>query len=226
VDSDQPVSTPTITEVVAERLRDELRRGTYPAGTRLIQVEVATRLGVSTTPVREAVAILQREGLLDNVARKGAVVPTVTAQDVREIYEMRIALESLAISTAVPKLTDQDLSDMAEVLERWVTAFRQGAFESARELNEIFHARIYTAAGRPRLLKAITNLQEAARAFMNLLSERREHPRDTEAEHRAIFAACTSGDDKEAEKLIRSHLEHSMEIAVRALESDSPTEAP
>jgi len=218
----QFVSTPTVTELVAEKLRDELRQGVHPAGARLVQQEVANRLGVSTTPVREAVAILQREGLLYTVARRGAVVPTVTSRDVEEVYEMRIALEALAIRKAVPNLSDVDLTSIEGFLERWATAFRGGDYKAARELNEAFHARIYQASARPRLSALVGHLRESTRAFVNLLSERREHVLDTEDEHRAIFAACKSRQPDEAAGAIRAHLEHSMEIALRALNHPSP----
>ena len=91
----------TASEAVSERLRAEIQRGDLPPGTRLRQGEVAARFGVSTTPVREAFALLQAQGLVRIDPHRGAIVFLPTAKDAQELYEIRIALETLAIGRAV-----------------------------------------------------------------------------------------------------------------------------
>src|SRR5215216_3533304 len=112
----------TISGAVAARLRQEIVAGELPAGTRLRQVEIARRLGVSTTPVREALAALQREGLVRLHPQRGAVVFVPTVEDLREHYEIRAALESLAAA----RTAEHFEKGWAEPLEAFLREMRNG----------------------------------------------------------------------------------------------------
>ena len=107
----------TTAETVSELIRSEIQRGVLQPGTRLRQNDVAARFGVSTTPVREAFALLQADGLVRIDPHRGAIVFHPTAEDLTESYEIRGALEVLAITKAMPNLTPELLGDMQSVID-------------------------------------------------------------------------------------------------------------
>ncbi|HEX5936217.1 MAG TPA: GntR family transcriptional regulator [Actinomycetota bacterium] len=193
----------TTAKVVAERLREEIQHGTLTAGTRLRQNDVAERFGVSTTPVREAFAQLQAEGLVRIDPHRGAVVFHPTVDDVLEFYEIREALESLAVTHAIPNLR----ADVARELEGLIDRMRRT--EDARKwlkLNDQFHLRLYEAAGRPRLSNLIDTLRDASAPYILMFVASRPLSQRAHEEHQEILDACVRRDAAGARRAIRDHL--------------------
>ena len=193
----------TTAKVVAERLRQEIQHGTLAAGTRLRQNDMAQRFGVSTTPVREAFAQLQAEGLLRIDPHRGAVVFHPSVDDVLEFYEIREALESLAVTHAIPRLR----ADVARDLEALIDRMRRT--EDARKwlkLNDQFHLRLYESAGRPRLSSLIDNLRDASAPYIYMFVASRPLSERAHEEHQEILDACMRRDAAAAKRAIRDHL--------------------
>jgi DNA-binding GntR family transcriptional regulator len=209
----------TITSAVADRLRDQIRVGLLSPGVRLRQNEVAKEFNVSTTPVREAFMLLEREGLLTRFDHRGVVVFNPTVTDLQEIYTIRIPLEALATEKAVPRLTPQDLETMERLLIRSEEAHVDHDIDASSALNEDFHATIYDAAGMPRLVMLIHNLRSASASYIRLSSFFKPARRDTEQEHRAILEACVAKAPRRAAKAITHHLEHTVEVVSAGLAS-------
>jgi DNA-binding GntR family transcriptional regulator len=149
----------TTAKVVAGMLRDEIQDGGLAPGTRLRQNEVAGRFGVSTTPVREAFAQLQAEGLVRIDPHRGAVVFHPTAEDLLEYYEIREVLESLAVRHAIERLTPAIAKNLNELIDRMrrTTDARRWL-----RLNDEFHLKLYECARRPHLSSLIDNLRDAS----------------------------------------------------------------
>ena len=193
----------TTAKVVAERLREEIQHGVLAPGTRLRQNDVAQRFGVSTTPVREAFAQLQAEGLVRIDPHRGAVVFHPTVEDVLEFYEIREALESLAVSHAIPQLR----KDVARELGALIDRMRRT--EDARKwlkLNDQFHLRLYESAGRPRLSSLIDSLRDASAPYIHMFVASRPVSERANEEHQEILDACVRGDSEAAQRAIRGHL--------------------
>src|SRR5262245_13510164 len=193
----------TTAKVVAGRLREEIQHGTLAAGTRLRQNDVAQRFGVSTTPVREALAQLQAEGLVRIDPHRGAVVFHPSVDDVLEFYEIREALESLAVTHAIPNLGSEIARELGSVIDRMRRT------EDARrwlELNDRFHLRLYEAAGRPRLSALIDNLRDASAPYIYMFVASRPVSQRANDEHQEILDACVRGDAAAARRAIRDHL--------------------
>src|SRR5512134_3230817 len=146
----------TTAKLVAGMLRDEIQEGGLAPGTRLRQNEVAERFGVSTTPVREAFAQLQAEGLVRIDPHRGAVVFHPTAKDLLEYYEIREVLESLAVTHAIPHLTPAVSKELGDLIERMR---RTSDPRRWLRLNDEFHLKLYECAGRPHLISLIDNLR-------------------------------------------------------------------
>ena len=202
-DQQESIGRDTTAKVVAERLRDEIQRGTLTAGTRLRQNDVAQRFGVSTTPVREAFAQLQAEGLLRIDPHRGAVVFHPSVEDLLEFYEIREALESLAVTRAIPRMASDTARDLNALIERMRRTEDAGEWLS---LNDRFHLHLYESSGRPRLVAMIDNLRDASAPYIHMFVASRPPSRRANDEHQEILDACARRDAAGARRAIRSHL--------------------
>jgi DNA-binding GntR family transcriptional regulator len=198
----------TITAAVADRLRGEIRSGKLKPGSHLRQAHVASEYGVSTTPVREAFAALEREGLLQSNAHRGVIVFEPSAQQLREIYEIRVPLEVLATELGVVNLSDDDLKRLSSLIKRWTAANRKRDWALSSELNDDFHTTIYGAAHRPRLYQLISELRAASQAYIGLFPKGTSRMKEVEREHKAIYEACLARKPKKAAKAMAEHLEY------------------
>jgi DNA-binding GntR family transcriptional regulator len=190
-----------------------IQSGDLVAGERLRQGELAERFGVSTTPVREALTALSREGLIRQDAHRGAVVFPPTPDDIRENFEIRLALEPLASSLAAPRLRDDDLDvleDLAARLRETVEDPRTAAEPDRYEqLDRAFHARIFAGAGRPRLAEMIDSLRDASAAYAHLHGAA-DDPSTLlaalQAQHEQLVAGMRRGDAEGAGRVAADHV--------------------
>lgn len=207
----------TVAGLVAESLRAEIVAGKRVPGSRLPQVEIARRLGVSTTPVREALAMLQREGLVRLHPQRGAVVFIPTVADLRDHYEIRAALEALAAARTAELFEP----DWAPPLQTLLDEMRTGP-PAARylELNQRFHTTLYEHSGRRKLVDMIASLRDASSAYLHIYRAAADFPVERlDAEHRAMLAACVARDAEAAAEATRLHLKHTVEHVAARLES-------
>lgn len=216
----EPASLLTHTRagVVAERLRDEIMSGRLTPGTPLRQKEVSERFGVSTTPVREAFAALQREGLLVGDPHRGVVVFRPSVHDLRENYEMRVELEALASRKAAELITDEDLAELDVLLQRMHET--ADPIEYFR-INGEFHAAIYAAAQRPRLAEMIHQLRQAGYAYGNLFAVRMSDRSGSESEHAAIVDALRARSPERASAAMATHLQRNADFVAQQLQDAS-----
>ena len=199
----QTLERDTTAKVVAGRLRDEIQGGTLSPGTRLRQNDVARRFGVSTTPVREAFAQLQAEGLVRIDPHRGAVVFHPSVEDLMEFYEIREVLEALAVAQAMPHLDDDAVRELNALIDKMRRT------EDARRwmrLNDEFHLRLYERANRPRLSGMIENLRDASTPYIHMFVAGRSPETRANEEHQEILDACVRGDRETAERAVREHL--------------------
>lgn len=207
----------TIAEQIADALRNEIVTGQLAAGSRLRQVEIAQRFGVSTTPVREAFGLLQSDGLVQIDTHRGVTVFLPTIQDLIEHYEIRMALEMMAAEKAASRFKDQDASSLVAILDEM-----RDTRDAARyvELNQQFHLSLYRLGGRSRLLTMIEELRNASLAYNHLYAAA-DVPKDAErldAEHREILAACQAGDPVRAANAVRQHIQQTIAHVTKLLE--------
>lgn len=198
----------TITDALVDQLRDQIRSGRIEPGSRLRQAEVAGQFNVSTTPVREAFAALEREGLLISSAHRGVIVFQPTVEDLQQTYEIRIPLEALATEKGVANMTDADIAEL-EVLLNKMDA--EPNAERYGQLNLQFHSRIYRSAQRPKLEKLIADLRESSSAYLRLNTTLSPSAKDTQIDHTRIFEACRARAPKRAAKAMITHLEHTVQ---------------
>jgi DNA-binding GntR family transcriptional regulator len=199
----------TIAGQVAERLKAEILAGERPAGSRLRQVEIAQAYGVSTTPVREALATLQRQGLVQHHAQRGAVVFLPSVDDLRHHYEIRAALEALAAAKAAEHFQAGWAPPLAAMLDEMREAPPAVRY---LQLNQAFHTTLYEHSGRPQLAAMIAALRDASSAYLHIYRAQDDFPvARLDAEHREILSACVARDPQRAAAAIREHLENTVE---------------
>jgi DNA-binding GntR family transcriptional regulator len=206
----------TVAGLVGERLRAQIVAGELPSGSKLRQVEIARRFGVSTTPVREALAALQREGLVRLHPQRGAVVFVPTVEDLREHYEIRAALEALAAACTAERFEERWAAPLWTLLEEMRTGPAAGRY---LELNQRFHTALYEHCGRPRLVEMIASLRDASSAYLHIYRAAADFPvARLDGEHRAILAACIARDAEAAAAATREHLQNTVEHVASRLE--------
>jgi DNA-binding GntR family transcriptional regulator len=192
-------------ERVAEHLRQAILGGTIGPGERVRQEEVAQRLGASRLPVREALRMLEAEGLIEHEANKGARVPRLDRHEVDVIYQMRERLEPLALSESIPRLTAQDLLELERIQQ-----LIEADTDLARflELDREFHLLTYSACRIDPLSSMVVRLwnstQHYRRAFVSLSGPGRRWV--VNAEHRLLLDAIERRDTVDAERYLNGHI--------------------
>ncbi|MFC5260323.1 GntR family transcriptional regulator [Streptomyces cinereospinus] len=205
-------------------LRRAIMHGDLRAGDPLSQVELARHLGVSRGPLREALRILQREGFVQQESQHRARVAAVSDEDLDELYAMRIGLESLAIGIAVPRMTEDHLGRLDQLLQEMDDKARTGDVEQWECPHEQFHRALVHPSG-PRLERELALLSDhATRYRMAFVSwNPLEWQADTSSQHRTIAEAVKSRDAKAASHALATHLART---ALVVLSSASPTYEP
>lgn len=198
---------------ILEALRVDIISGELTAGSLLRQQLLAERFGVSRMPIREALYRLEAEGFITFTPNKGAVVAPVSAEDLREIYEMRVAAETLALRLAVPELTNTQI-DRAEDLQ---TEMEKASLTEFGTLNAAFHRILLLPCARPRLLAHIENLENAADRYLRVTVATLDYAGKSHSEHRALLEACRRRDQDAAVNCLRQHIEEGGETLYRHL---------
>lgn len=211
------VNRNTLVDLATRALRDELRSGRMPPGSRIHLGETAARLGMSPIPVREALRTLATEGLVVSLPHRGYRVPEASLADLEDTYRLRLILDPLAVEIAVPKLTEEDLTRAEQALTALDETLRNGDWDGVRASNHEFHFAVYEAAGSPWLLRLISMLWESSERYQRLASPRRGTREQRIGEHRTILAACRERDGKRAAALTHEHLNRTYTMARQAL---------
>lgn len=208
----------TKAELALTLLKESIKRGEFRPGDPLPQRILARRFGMSLTPVREAVRALEAGGVLSGSSHKTLRVLDVSAEDVREIYMVRSALEEFATVEALPRLTALDLARLEEALQRMAAASQHSQSRRYRALDEEFHMFLYGRAGNRLLFTLIEALW--SRYPRDVLWTVPGRLRASQEEHRRFMRAVRAGSAARAGTLMRAHILSAMNAVVRFLEHD------
>jgi DNA-binding GntR family transcriptional regulator len=192
-------------ERIAAHLRDAILSGQIAPGERIRQEEVAARLGTSRLPVREALRMLESEGLTEHTANKGARVPALDRHELDVLYQMRERLEPLALTESIPHLTSGEIRDLEALAERIAADTDLTEF---LVLDRAFHLGSYAGCGTEHLVATVTRMwnstQPYRRVFMTLGGPDRRWIVDHE--HRLILDAIKRADSVDAERFLSGHI--------------------
>lgn len=195
-------------ELVFESLREAIISGHLHPGERLMEIQLAEELGVSRTPVREAIRKLELEGLVLMIPRKGAYVSQISMKDIADVFEIRSALEGLAARLAAERATDDEIEQMERVLVRISESADRDDVSSAVSFDADFHERLIGSSHNGRLSQIVSNLREQIQRFrLTSLS----HPGRVKLaleEHKKILEAISLRDPELAQNLAYEHIEN------------------
>jgi DNA-binding GntR family transcriptional regulator len=197
------VNRSTLADAAAEGIRQMILNGELAVGSPLRQEELAAQLGVSRTPLREAIAKLATEGLVVADSHRGAVVAKPSLDELRETYEIREALEVLAGRLAAELCTPEDIAALESVLALFTDVTDTAAWA---ELNTRFHMEMYAISGRKQLCKLISTMRNRTELFVRMLVSSPDRLEQAHQDHVRILAALEARDPDATEEEIRAHL--------------------
>jgi DNA-binding GntR family transcriptional regulator len=199
-----PPTTPAnATALVLDTVRAEILSGRLEAGATLRQEELAERFDVSRMPVREALKRLEGEGLVEVLPSRRVRVAALSRAEIEDVYDMRAALEPLAVRIAVPRLTRAGLRDAAHALEAADDELDAATF-GAR--NAAFHLALMVPCERPRLLAAVGSLLDVSDRYQRVALHDPDHNARVRDEHHRLLDAAAAGDGDRAARLIEDHV--------------------
>lgn len=198
-----------------ERLIAEIRTGQLTPGDRLTETDLATRLGISRTPVREAIRALEADGLVDHQPRAGARIRKLDYAEVTELYEMRVVLEGTAARFAARAAYDSELTELEEITEDMAAAHDDP--ERIYHANRHFHSVLLNAARNRFLIRSVEAVQKTLLILGRSTLEEADRARGAISEHRAILSALRAHDGDAAEAAMRTHIEAAHKARLRQL---------
>lgn len=200
-------------DVVFNTLRQAIITGEFAPGERLMEIALADRLGVSRTPVREAIRKLELEGLVVMIPRKGAEVARITEDRLRDVLEVRCALEELGATLACKRIDDEGKEMLKKAHRSFVEAVKIGDTLEITNQDEAFHACILEQSKNKRLLQMINNLKEQMYRYRMEYVKDVNYRQELVAEHEKLLDAILCGDEDVAKEMMRNHI-HNQEIMI------------
>lgn len=202
-------------ETTYERLCEEIRSGKLPPGSRLRETEIAERLAVSRTPVREAIRRLEADGLVDHLPRSGAVVRKLEYPELMELYEMRTVLEGTAARLAARAASPVELEELVAINDEMRAA--AGRPEVVIGLNRQFHKLLLDAARNRFLLRAMATVENTLLILGSSSMAMPDRAREAVDEHREVLDSLLARDGAGAEAAMRRHMERAQFARLRIL---------
>lgn len=196
---------------VYESIREDILSGRYPQNMELKEAAIGAELGVSRTPVREALRQLELEGLVNIIPNRGAYVNMITAKDVQDIYVIRSMLEGQCARWATEYITEEQLEDLEETLCLSEYHTKKGNYEKLYELDSLFHEQLYAASNSRILNHVLSDFHDYVKRVRKATLASQDRSVKSTEEHRAIFEAVKERDADKAEELAKIHVKHTIE---------------
>lgn len=199
-------------DVVFQTLRNAILKGELKPGERLMEMKLASKLGVSRTPIREAIRLLEKEGLAITIPRRGAQVAKMTQKDMDDVYDIRRSLERLALTYVSGKLEPGQIANMRYAQKVFEEAVAEGEHAEIEQKDWEFHSTIFEATGNFRLLSIMNTLQEQMSRYRWAYLQHNTQLKQLIEEHRRIVDALESGGFEECLSATMAHIDSQEEI--------------
>jgi len=199
----------SLTSKIFHILREDILNGKYAEGEKLVEAKLAEDLGVSRTPVREALKQLELDGIVENIPNRGVIVLGISKQDIEDIFEIRAAIEGISAKWAVDRMTNEELASLKDVYELMEFYTFKNDVEKFAELNTRFHEIIYRATKSRYLEQVLKDFQYYMKKTRrrSLQVEGRIH--DSLSEHKEVLDAFLAHDKEWAERALTIHVRNS-----------------
>ena len=201
-------------DVVFNTLRQAILRGELKPGERLMEIQLANKLGVSRTPIREAIRKLELEGLVLMIPRKGAEVAEITEKSLRDVLEVRRALEELAVQLACEKITKEEIRELERVAKEFQQVVKSSDITEIAEVDVRFHDIIYTATDNQKLIQLLNNLREQMYRYRVEYLKRDGVFPQLIAEHEAIIRHIENNEKEKATEVMCRHIDNQVETVI------------
>ncbi len=208
ISEDMDVFSGSLRAKVYSQLQNDILNGKYQPGESLIETKLSEDMGVSRTPIREALRQLELEGLVQCIPNRGAIVRGITAQDIKDIYTIRMLIEGLAARWAAEKITPEELEEMKEALELEEFYTLKNDISHLLKLDSRFHDVLFKASKSKPLMHTLSNFHLYVQRARNLSFSSPGRARKALEEHKAIFNAIAAKDPDMAEKLTTEHIKN------------------
>ncbi len=197
--------TVSLADQVFEKLETDIITGVYPRGEVLTELKLVEQLGVSRTPIREALRRLEQERLIQDTG-KGSVVLGITLEDLEDIMNIRMRIEPLAAYYAALNITPEGIEAMRQICELQDFYFTKGDIERLRLMDDRFHDAIFEHSGRTVLKDTLRPLHRKTQRYRKISIASRQRQESSAREHKALMEAICSGDAQLAEKTAAEHI--------------------
>ena len=205
-------------DVVFNTLRQEILTGKLKPGERLMEIHLANKLGVSRTPIREAIRKLELEGLVLMVPRRGAEVAQISWKSLKDVLEVRRTLDMFAIELACERITDKELALLEEACEKFEAAVETKDTRKIAEADVAFHDIIVASTGNERLIQLVSNLSEQMYRYrFEYIQETAQH-QTLVREHREMYESIKNKDKEAAIDVVKTHINNQEESIIRQLQ--------
>lgn len=199
-------------DVVFNTLRQAILRGELKPGERLMEIQLANKLGVSRTPIREAIRKLELEGLVLMIPRRGAEVAEITEKSLRDVLEVRRALEELAVRLACLRMKPEDLEELKLAASEFEGVLGDEDITVVAEADVAFHDVIYLATENERLISLLNNFREQMYRYRVEYLKKKEFHKKLLKEHEEIIRAIENGECDRATEVMSQHIENQVEV--------------
>ncbi|NLD52238.1 MAG: GntR family transcriptional regulator [Clostridiales bacterium] len=206
-----------IREIAYETLKHAIITGEIPAGSRIVETVYANKLHISRTPLREAFRKLELDGLVSCEQRRGVVVRAFTIEDIEEIFSIRNALWALIMPSIIDNVSEEDLTEIRELLTRMDAAQIAEDVDSLAKLNRQFHRRIERISGKKRILRVIDSQEEYIMRFSTMTIASIVRRSNAHQEHHQILDCLEKRDLKRLDQLMKHHLEESKQACLHVV---------
>ena len=206
-----PIERPTLHNVVVTRVRDMIIEGLLPAGTRIHEGQLGLQLGVSRTPLREALKVLASEGLVELVPSRGALVRELTAKDVQDMLAVLISLEEMAGPLACQQATDEQIAGVRTLHDEMLDFYQTGNRLEYFKRNQQIHTQLITLTGNESLSMVHEMVQSRMRRIRYLGDKNETSWKEAVADHEEIIAALEARDGKRLARAMTQHLQQTWE---------------
>ncbi len=206
---DQKKENKSLTSLIFDKIREDILNDKYSTGDKIVEAKLADELGVSRTPVREALKQLELDGLVDNIPNRGVVVKGITNQDIYDIYTIRVAIEGIAARWAVERMDDSVIEDLKEIYDLMEFYTFKNDVDKILELNTKFHEVIYMATKSRYLEQVLLDFQLFIKSTRNKSLKCEGRSDQALLEHKAILDGFIAKDTERAYNATVAHIENS-----------------
>ncbi|GGY02979.1 transcription regulator [Litchfieldella qijiaojingensis] len=217
----------TRAQYVTDDLRRRILSGEFQGGAQLRQDALASDYDVSRIPVREALLNLEAEGLVEFIPHRGAFATELSVATIRELFDLRVLLETYLLERAIPNMTEANLTAAGQVLDKYDAALDSGSqIDNWSEYNFAFHKALYAPAELPETMSMVTHLNTKSDRYIRMQLLYTKGIEKAEREHHALLELCRERKAKEACELLRQHILEACEgiatlLETQALESEA-----